>query len=155
MKEEITSLLNITEILRNRYGRRFTLDGKLVGDIGEVLAREHFHIELHPENTERYDAFELETNRQIQIESTMKRFFSFPYGYVPEYFLAIQISSVGTISTIYNGKGQTIKDYIDMKQLKSYKNSYFSLTLPTVQALDKPVSPIDRIRLKTEIGRGE
>ncbi len=149
MKEEITSLLNITEILRNRYGRRFTLDGKLVGDIGEVLAREHFDIDLHPENTEKYDAFEIGSQRQIQIKSTMKGFFTFPFGYTPDYYLALQITSLGTVIPIYNGKGQVIKDYIEQNKLKSYRNSYYSLTLPTVRSLDALVSPEDRIRLRT------
>jgi len=35
--KEIKQLLEITQRLREQYKRGFTLDGKLVGDIGNVL----------------------------------------------------------------------------------------------------------------------
>lgn len=145
MKNEILSLLSITTSLRDKYGRRFTLDGKLIGDIGEVLARQHFNIELHPENTENYDAFEIDTDRQIQIKTTMKGYFTFPYNHVPEYYLALKISAEGDLLPIFNGKGQIIKDYIDKKNLKPYRNSYYSLTLKTIKSLDGLVSENERI----------
>ena len=41
--KEISQILAITQSLRDKYahlGKQFTLDGKLVGDIGEVLVAE-------------------------------------------------------------------------------------------------------------------
>ena len=51
--QEIQQLLAITKQLLdnpNCQGRKFSLDGKLVGDIGEVLAAEKYGLELLSEN---------------------------------------------------------------------------------------------------------
>lgn len=146
MQKEIITLLNITKTLREKYKRRFTLDGKLVGDIGEVLAAEKFNIELYPENTEKYDAFEIGTKRKIQIKSTMKGYFTFPYDHVPDFFLAIEIKDDGKIKTIYNGPGDIIRKYIDDNNLKAYRNSYFSFTLPVIKKLNNLVKEKDVIQ---------
>ena len=36
--------------------KKFTLDGRLVGDIGEILAAENYLIELNPRLTKHHDA---------------------------------------------------------------------------------------------------
>jgi hypothetical protein len=85
MEQEIIRLLDITKSLRGKYSRSFTLDGRLVGDIGEALAKEFYNIELLPENTPQYDAIEIDTNRKIQIKTTMKKYFTFPFDHIPDY----------------------------------------------------------------------
>ena len=55
--KEIKQLLEITGRLKKQYGRNFTLDGRLVGDIGEVLTAEKYGLELLSENTHIHDAF--------------------------------------------------------------------------------------------------
>ena len=146
MQEEIITLLSITQSLREKYKRSFTLDGKLVGDIGEVLAQEYYNIELYPEHKEKYDAFESDTKRKIQIKSTMKGYFTFPYDHTPDYFLAIRITEAGKLNPIFNGPGQIIKDYIVAQQLKAYRNSYYSFTLSVVKKLNDPVDEAERIK---------
>ena len=62
--QEIQQLLAITKQLRDNpkyQGRKFSLDGKLVGDIGEVLAAEKYGLELLPENAFKHDAKEIAT----------------------------------------------------------------------------------------------
>ena len=50
ISEAVPRLLEIMAALRAAYpDRKFTLDGRLVGDLGEVLAAEHYDIELLPE----------------------------------------------------------------------------------------------------------
>jgi hypothetical protein len=44
--QEIKQLLSITKTLKEKYNRSFSLDGRLVGDIGEVLAAEKYCLEL-------------------------------------------------------------------------------------------------------------
>ena len=131
MKDSIVNLLNITSSLKAKYDRRFTLDGKLVGDIGEALAKEYYNIELLPENTKKHDATEIGTGRQVQIKSSMKGYFTYPFEYDPEFLLAIKILPTGEIETIFNGSGATIRKYINEKNLKSFRDSYFSFTLAT------------------------
>jgi hypothetical protein len=148
MKEEIIGLLNITTSLREKYKRNFTLDGKLIGDIGEALAREIYNIELHPENTKDYDAFEIGSNKQIQIKSTMKGYFTFPFNHTPEFYLAIKITDTGNIESIYNGPGHIIRKYITDNKLKAYKNSYYSFTLNVIKQLNECVMEEDKIKMR-------
>lgn len=151
MQEAIIQLLEITARLKVKYDRRFTLDGKLVGDIGEALAKEYYNIELLPENTPKYDAVEIGTNRQVQIKSTMKTYFTFPFGEPPAYLLAIKILDTGKIVPIYNGPGSIIEKYIKDNNLKSYRNSYYSFTLSKFSELNELVDEKDRIKEKIYI----
>jgi hypothetical protein len=50
-------------------GRHFTPDGILVGSLGEVMAEIEYKVKLLPPNTPRHDAFELDTNRFVQIKT--------------------------------------------------------------------------------------
>jgi hypothetical protein len=52
MHEEIVSLLKIVKKMQNDYPKKkFTLDGRLVGDIGEILAAEKYDFKLYDEKT--------------------------------------------------------------------------------------------------------
>lgn len=119
--KEIKQLLAITKALKEKYGKNFTLDGKLVGDIGEVLVAEKYGIKLYGENEPIYDGFEIATERK----SSFKNYSYFPYGEVPDYFLSINISEEGEIEELFNGKGQFIVDnYITERKMKAYNNTY-------------------------------
>jgi len=50
--KEIEKLLEITASLKKQYEDKlnFSLDGRLVGDIGEALVSEKFAIELYSQN---------------------------------------------------------------------------------------------------------
>jgi hypothetical protein len=145
MKTEIIKLLDIVEKLKKKYNRNFTLDGKIVGDIGEVLAASYFKIKLLPEKTKHYDAIEIRTNRKIQIKTTMKKYFTFPYDHTPEYFIACKVDTEGKLIPIFNGPGKIVKKYIESHSLSSYRNSYYSLTLSTLSKLNVSVEDKERI----------
>ncbi len=103
--QEIKQLLAITLQLKEKYkhwNKNFTLDGKLVGDIGEVLAAEKYNLTLLPENEPVHDAIQIETNRKVQIKSTLKGNFYFPFGEerVPEFLLCIHIQENGEFEEI-------------------------------------------------------
>ena len=84
--KEIKELLSITKKLKAQYDRSFTLDGRLVGDIGEVLAARKYGLILLDENTLVHDAVEKSTNRKIQIKSSFKGYSYFPFGEVDHFF---------------------------------------------------------------------
>ena len=48
IEEAITSLQAIVNALTETYHRPFTLDGHLVGSLGEVYAKDHYDLELLP-----------------------------------------------------------------------------------------------------------
>ena len=132
--EEIKELLAITKKLKDTYihlNKSFSLDGKLVGDIGEVLAAEKYGLKLLEENAEVHDAEEIATGRMVQIKSSFIGNSYFPYGddRKPAYFLSVVINEEGEITELFNGPGQFIIDnYIKPRNLKHYKNHYYTLS---------------------------
>ncbi len=53
----IEELLSIVKRLHNSYpGKKFTLDGRLVGDLGEVLVAENYDLTLHKGLRKHHDA---------------------------------------------------------------------------------------------------
>lgn len=122
--KEIQHLQDIVASLNKQYNEvttdneddhkpKFTLDGKLVGDIGEVIAAKAYGIELYSSNNPKYDGRVIgDKTKEVQIKATMKGNISFPNQEVmiPEYFLAIQINNNGTFDEIYNGKGRLVWD---------------------------------------------
>jgi hypothetical protein len=154
--EEIKQLLEITKKLKEKYihlNKQFSLDGRLVGDIGEVLAAEKYGLRLLDENAEIHDAEELATGRMVQIKSTFKGYCYFPFGEdrIPDYFLSIQIDENGKISEMYNGPGRFLyENYIKKNKLTAYKNSYYKLSKGVLRKLNKDVDKKDKIEILPE-----
>jgi hypothetical protein len=109
--EEIEKLLAIAQSLREQYGRGFSIDGNIVGDIGEVLAREKYNLELHPANHPVHDGYTPD-GRQVQIRATFKNkcYLSTRVDNRPDYILFIHIFPDSTIDEIYNGPAAYIFD---------------------------------------------
>lgn len=145
--EEIKELLRITKKLEKDYGRKFTLDGKLVGDIGEVLAKEKYGLELYPENAPLHDGEEISTGKKVQIKSSFKGQSTFPYGKLkmPDYFLSINIDQNGEIEELYNGPGQFLFD-VYVSGLKSKNKNFYTLAGGRLKHFNKLVDPKDKIK---------
>ena len=72
LPEIIVDLITARNGLREYYAaadRKFTLDGKLVGDIGEAIAMELFGIELSEQNDTGVDGYAPD-NRSVQVKTT-------------------------------------------------------------------------------------
>ena len=96
--QEIKQLLDITKKLREQYNRSFSLDGKLVGDIGEVLASKKYAIKLYDDkNIKDYDGEEEGTGRKVQIKASFHNNCYFPGKVIPDYFLAVNIGEDGSL----------------------------------------------------------
>lgn len=155
--QEIKQLLKITSQLREKYkchGKNFTLDGRLVGDIGEVLVAEKYGLKLYSENTEIHDGEENITQRKVQIKASFKGNFQFPYGVNrnPEYYLAVIIQENGELEEVYNGPGSFIyENYILKRGLKPYKNSYYTLSKGLLMGLNLDVRKTEKIQKKIAI----
>jgi hypothetical protein len=148
--QEIKQLFKITSSLKEKYketGRDFTLDGKLVGDIGEVLAAEKYGLRLLGKGSRKYDAEEIATGRSVQIKSTFKGYCYFPHDFVPDYFLSVMIKENGDLEEIFNGPGKFVVDnYIKKDNLKGYKNSYYNLSLKKMKELNEKVPEKQKIK---------
>ncbi|HVG51658.1 MAG TPA: hypothetical protein VM867_08500 [Xanthobacteraceae bacterium] len=84
-------------------GRHFTLDGHLVGSIGEVIAREHFGFELLPASAPVHDAI-CATRGLVQIKLTAGR--SIGMRAACEHLIVLRIVSPQEAEIVYDGKGE-------------------------------------------------
>lgn len=148
--KEIKQLLEITQRLRNTYPfKNFTLDGKLVGDIGEVLCAELYDLRLYSENAVIHDGEEKTSKRKVQIKSSFNYNSYFPFGKdrMPDYFLSVNINEEGEIEELYNGSGEFVyNEYIKKNKLKPYKNSYYSLSAGILKKLNEVVPLEEKIK---------
>lgn len=65
---EVTNIYEAVETLSARYpGRPFTLDGHMMGSIGEVVAAEAFGLNLYPPSQAVHDAWDDKGDVQIKI----------------------------------------------------------------------------------------
>ena len=83
-------------------GRKFTLDGHLVGSIGEVVAAYIFDLDLNPASTLGHDATTRD-GRNVEIKLTQGR--SVAIRHEPEHLIVMHRPKGGPIKIIYNGPG--------------------------------------------------
>jgi hypothetical protein len=144
MHEEIVSLLKIVKKMQNDYPKKkFTLDGRLVGDIGEILAAEKYDFKLYDEMIERYDG-ETEDGKKIQVKATMKKHLTFPTDFTPDYYLGILIDEKGNIFEVYNGPGKNIKK--EIKHLKPQKTGQHVLRISMLKKLNSKILDEGKIK---------
>jgi hypothetical protein len=139
----IKQLLSIVKRLQNTYPKkRFTLDGRLVGDLGEILAESAYTIDLYS-GTHKYHDAATPDGKQVQIKATMKNSLSFPTDHTPDYYLGIQINNDGSFTEIFNGPGPVAAKAI--KNRKRPKTNLHSISINALKHLNKQVNLRDRI----------
>lgn len=100
----VEQLYEVVAKLENMFPRRtFTLDGHLVGSIGEVLAAEKYSLTLLPMTEPTHDAAAPD-GRQVQIKTTQGR--SVGLRAKPDHLLVLSLDSQGAIDEVYNGPGE-------------------------------------------------
>jgi len=88
----------------------------------------------------------MKLKKKVQIKCSFKGNFQFPYDDVPKYYLCSMINEDGSLDEVFNGKGQYIVDnYIKARNLKGYKNSYYTLSKGFLQDLNKNPDNNDKI----------
>lgn len=94
-------------------GLKFTLDGRLVGDIGEAIALEYFAIERPKSRTKGVDAIVSATGQTVQVKTTgqISAGPAFSRGAAVAdllLFLRLDMHS-GTAIVVYNGPEEPIR----------------------------------------------
>jgi len=123
-------------------GKPFTLDGRLVGDIGEVVASLAYKLTLNEGLTKHHDAV-CDEGRNVQIKTTFGTSLTFPVHHVPDYYLGIRMNRDGTFEEIYNGPGALIQ-----KQLAGRKPTRTGLhggLMAMLRRINATVAEEDRI----------
>ena len=95
----------VDELERLFPERRFTLDGHLVGSIGEVVAKHFYHLELMPMPNESSDARTQDgTGRLVQIKLTAGETISLADSEShPDLLIALRVNRALGFSEVYNG----------------------------------------------------
>jgi len=119
----------ISRLQKNHKFKKFTLDGRLVGDLGEVLAEVNYKIVLFDKIEKQYDALTFD-KKKVQIKATFKDKITFPTEHVPELFLGLKIHEDGSFEEVYNGPGEYI-----LKLICNRKSPYNRLHLISIKKL--------------------
>lgn len=144
--DAVRQMLLIVEKLCAAYPKKkFTLDGRLVGDIGEVLVEDAYDLDLFADMKKHHDG-ECSDGRLVQIKATMKKSLTFPADHIPNYYLGVQIHSDGTFTEIFNGSGAIA--WKAVKGRAAPKNNLYSVQITTLKSLQTEVAEADKIPLR-------
>ncbi len=104
-KNKIQELIKIVHDLETTFeGRHFTMDGHLVGSIGEVMAAYYYGISLYEASAPVHDGTSPD-GREVQIKMTQGN--QIAIGEEPRYLIALHMNRLtGEITEIYNGPGR-------------------------------------------------
>jgi hypothetical protein len=142
----VERLLEIVSQLQEAYPKkRFTLDGRLVGDIGEILVEASYDVELF-EDLQRHHDGKTSDGRLVQIKSTMKESLTFPADHVPDYYLGIKVHKDGSFSEVFNGPGAIAWEAV--KNRKPSKTNLHSISIQALTTQSSKVSERERIPLR-------
>jgi hypothetical protein len=134
----IGELYRIVERLEQLFpGRPFTIDGHLLGSIGEVLAAYHYGLDLSRPSTEGCDAESVRVGR-VEIKTTQRRSVSFRSE--PPHLLVFLLHRNGTADEVFNGPGSLVWPHVGRPQ----KNGQHSIGLNKLRSI-QTVIPADQM----------
>lgn len=140
LEAKIRELYRIIAELEELYpGRKFTLDGHVLGSIGEVYAAERYGLSLLKASSEKHDACSPD-GKMVQIKITQTDRVSI-YS-EPDYLIVLKMNSDGNIEEVYNGKGSIPWNIAGKPQ----KNGQKSIGLKKLALLNETVPPEDIIQ---------
>jgi len=93
----------VRELERLFPGRRFTLDGHLVGSIGEVLAAHRYGLSLLPASTKGHDA-KAENGALVQVKATQRD--QVGMSSQPQHLIVLRLFADGAVEEVFNGPGE-------------------------------------------------
>lgn len=121
-------------------GRSFTLDGRLVGDIGEVIAALEYDLALSEGQTPTHDAVTAD-GRNVQIKATFKD--RLAIRSLPDYLLGLKLRPDGGHEEIYNGPGRLLAEAY--RHRAGFGTRQLSFPLSRLRELSAQVPESDRI----------
>lgn len=139
----IRELYGIVERLETEYrdrNRHFTLDGHLVGSIGEVYAAERYGIKLFESSMPTHDGIAPD-DRLVQVKATQRN--SVGISEEPRFLIVLRIDEHGDIAEVYNGPGAPVWGLFENR--KRPKNGQYRVSLAKLEQLNKGIRTEDRI----------
>jgi hypothetical protein len=132
--------------LRDAFSpKKFTIDGRLVGDIGEVIAAREYDIKPYEGQTKDYDG-ETSDGKKVQIKATFKD--SLTFKGKPDYYLGLKLYENGQPEEIFNGPGKVI--FERYKHREGIGKKLLSFPNKELKNLSKNVPESERIPPRRE-----
>ena len=119
-------------------GRKFTLDGHLVGSVGEVVAAYIFDLDLNPASTLCHDATARD-GRNVEIKLTQGR--SVAIRHEPQHLIVLHRPKGGPIRVVFNGPGRMAWNAAGKRQ----SNGQRPISLSRLTNLSKAVPEEERL----------
>lgn len=139
VKDKVQKLISIVKELEEDFpGRHFTLDGHLVGSIGEVMAAYYYGIELYSASTVAHDG-EID-GRKVQIKISQQD--NIVINHEPEHLIVLYLKKNGEVYEVYNGPGK--EPWNSAGKRDSHNNRHMRVN--RLMELDKQVS--DKLRIE-------
>ena len=141
IEEALTSIFRGIERLHEAFpSRRFTIDGRLVGDIGEVIAQLEYDLTLDRVSMRDHDA-QMPNGRRIQIKATFKDSLTFKTR--PDYYLGFKLYQDGRFEEVFNGPGKLILEKYSYR--KDIGSKLISIPIKGLRALSGQVGDANRV----------
>ena len=141
IKEALTSIFCGIKRLHEAFpSRAFTIDGRLVGDIGEVIAELEYDLTLDEVSVPDHDA-QMHDGRRVQIKATFKD--SLTFTTCPDYYLGFKLHSDGEFEEVFNGPGKLIQEQFSHR--KNIGEKQISISIRVLRALSEQVKVADRV----------
>ena len=120
--------------------RRFTVDGRLVGNVGEIIAELEYDVILHEVSQPDHDGNTTD-GRNVQVKATFKN--SLTFKTTPDYYLGFKLYPDGHYEEIFNGPGRLIQERFAHR--KGIGTALLSFPIAELRELSKRVPPNERI----------
>lgn len=147
LKEALALIFQGIDHLKNEFpNRRFTIDGRLVGDIGEVIAALEYDVELDEISQPLHDG--TSRGRRVQIKATFGERLTFKS--TPDFLLGFKLYKDGSYEEVFNGPGNLI--YEKYKHRAGIGTVLLSFPNSALKALSTTVTATDRIPFRLNGG---
>ena len=144
IRKKVQKMIGIVSELEEEFPERhFTLDGHLVGSIGEVMAAYYYGIELYKASAQVHDG--IVDGREVQIKIAQQD--DIVINEEPDYLLVLYLTKKGDVYEVYNGRGKEPWDTASKRD--SHNNRHMRVN--KLMKLDLDVKPKDRIEAKHSI----
>lgn len=143
IKHGLSLIFSGIKHLSDDFPRKFTIDGRLVGDIGEVIAWLDYDLEIDKISRATHDAHTSD-GRQVQIKATFKDKLTFRK--TPDFLLGFKLFEDGCYQEIFNGPGHLI--YARYRHRAGIGTSLLSFPIRELRSISNEVDPRDRIPLR-------
>jgi hypothetical protein len=120
--------------------RRFTIDGRLVGDIGEIIASTEFDVTLDEVGQATHDG-RTSDDRLVQVKATFQD--SLTFRATPELYLGFKLYSDGRHEVVFNGPGRVI--FNEYRHRQGIGVNLLSFPNKRLKELSVPIPDEDRV----------